>query len=81
MKSKPRKTPRIEALSLQVGSKVVKLRLDREWTQVDLASASSLGQGFISRIESGSVEPCLGVLDSLATAFKLSLSELLKGIE
>lgn len=47
---------------------------------MDLSNAASLGQGFISRIETGSVEPCLGVLDSLATAFKLSLSELLKGI-
>jgi transcriptional regulator with XRE-family HTH domain len=40
-----------------------------------------MGQGFISRIEAGTVEPCLGVLDTLATAFDLSLSELLKGIE
>jgi transcriptional regulator with XRE-family HTH domain len=74
MKSRSRKTPRITALSRQFGSKIASLRLAREWTQVDLATAAGMGQGFISRIEAGTVEPCLGVLDTLATAFDLSLS-------
>lgn len=75
-----RKTPRIKALSQQIGAKVTRLRLNREWTQLDLSNESGLGQGFVSRLESGDSEPCLGVLDTLATAFDLTLSELVEGI-
>jgi transcriptional regulator with XRE-family HTH domain len=80
MKSRTRKTPRITELSEKLGTRVASLRMKREWTQVDLATAAGMGQGFVSRIEAGTVEPCLGVLDALATAFDMTVSELLKGI-
>jgi Helix-turn-helix len=43
-------------------------------------AATGVDQGFISRIESGLVEPCLGTLGLLATAFGLSISDLLTGV-
>lgn len=51
-----------------------------EWTQKQLAAATGLDQGWVSRIEAGKAEPCLGTLGLLAKAFDMSLSELLKGI-
>jgi putative transcriptional regulator len=75
-----RKTKAAGLLSRSLGSKVVGLRQEREWTQKQLAAATGVDQGFVSRIESGHVEPCLGTLGLLAKAFDLSLSELLRGV-
>jgi XRE family transcriptional regulator, regulator of sulfur utilization len=77
---KNRNAPRIEELSVQLGAKVARLRISREWTQEDVARAGDMRQGYVSRIEAGTTEPCLGVLDSLAKAFKITIAELLKGI-
>ena len=67
-------------ISKRLGSKVVELRREREWTQQQLAAATGIDQGWVSRIEAGRVEPCLGTLGLLANAFDLSLSDLLKGV-
>jgi transcriptional regulator with XRE-family HTH domain len=67
-------------ISKRLGSKVVELRREREWTQMQLAAAVGIDQGWVSRIEAGRVEPCLGTLGLLAKAFDLSLSELLRGV-
>jgi transcriptional regulator with XRE-family HTH domain len=67
-------------ISKRLGSKVVELRREREWTQQQLAAATGIDQGWVSRIEAGRVEPCLGTLGLLAKAFDLSLSELLRGV-
>jgi transcriptional regulator with XRE-family HTH domain len=67
-------------ISKRLGSNVAKLRREREWTQQQLAAATGIDQGWVSRIEAGRVEPCLGTLGLLAKAFDLSLSELLRGV-
>jgi transcriptional regulator with XRE-family HTH domain len=67
-------------ISKRLGSKVAELRREREWTQQQLAAATGIDQGWVSRIEAGRVEPCLGTLGLLANAFDLSLSDLLKGV-
>jgi len=44
----------------------------------DLSMASEgLSPGYISRVEAGKLEPCLGSLSLFASAFDLSLAELL----
>jgi transcriptional regulator with XRE-family HTH domain len=75
-----RKTPVAGLLSRKLGTKVVELRRERDWTQKQLAAVTGVDQGFISRIEAGLVEPCLGTLGQLARAFELSLAELLTGV-
>jgi transcriptional regulator with XRE-family HTH domain len=81
MVTKKQKTPASERLSKALGQRIVQLRLEREWTQQQVSDrAEGLDRGFISRIEYGLVEPCLGTLDVLAKAFGLTLSELLAGI-
>lgn len=59
------------------GERVKTLRIDRGWTQEDLAYKSGVGRVFISQLENGHKDVCLGVMDALAGCFKISLSELL----
>jgi transcriptional regulator with XRE-family HTH domain len=81
MAMKKRKTAESERLSQALGEKLVKLRQQRGWTQQEVSDhAGGLERAFISRIESGQIEPCLGTLSALAKAFGLTLSELLKGV-
>jgi transcriptional regulator with XRE-family HTH domain len=76
-----RKTPASERLTHQFGARINKLRGERQWTQRDLSNAADgLDTAYISRIESGKIEPCLGSLALLASAFGITLSELLKGL-
>jgi transcriptional regulator with XRE-family HTH domain len=74
-------TTKTQNLRNALGARIVQLREKHEWTQKQLAEKTGgLDQGFVSRIETGRTEPCLGTLSVLAKAFGLSLSELLKGI-
>jgi transcriptional regulator with XRE-family HTH domain len=75
------KTAESEELSRALGERIAKLRQQRKWTQQEVSDhAGGLERAFISRIESGRVEVCLGTLAVLARAFDLTLSELLKGV-
>jgi transcriptional regulator with XRE-family HTH domain len=67
-------------ISKKLGSRVGELRREREWTQQQLAAATGIDQGWVSRVEAGRVEPCLGTLGLLAKAFDLSLAELFTGL-
>jgi transcriptional regulator with XRE-family HTH domain len=75
------KRSRARVLSTKFGCRILQLRVERGWTQRQLSeNTRSLDQGFVSRIETGRIEPCLGTLSALAKGFALSLSELLKGV-
>jgi hypothetical protein len=47
-------------ISKRLESKVVELREEREWTRKQLAAATGIDQGWVSRIEAGRVEPMPG---------------------
>ena len=81
MQNRARKRTGARVLSTKVGYRILQLRVERGWTQRQLSEKTrSLDQGFVSRIETGRMEPCLGTLSALAKGFALSLSELLKGV-
>jgi transcriptional regulator with XRE-family HTH domain len=81
MVRKKRKTPESMLVSRKFGEKIRKLRQQRDWTQQEVSDqAEGLERAFISRMESGQIEPCLGTMAVLAKAFGLTLSELLKGV-
>ena len=67
-------------LRQRFGERVRQLRADEGMTQEDLADRSGIGRVFISQIENGHKEACLGVMDALAGTFKITLSDLLKDI-
>jgi hypothetical protein len=48
--------------------------------QKQLAAVIVIDQGFVSRIEAGLVEPCLHTLATLAKAFEMTMSDLLKSV-
>jgi transcriptional regulator with XRE-family HTH domain len=53
------------------------LRAQRGWTLMALAQVSGVSRAMISRIERGEASPTAAVIERLATAFGLSMSQLL----
>jgi transcriptional regulator with XRE-family HTH domain len=62
------------------GARIKALRLEKGWTQEDLAEKAGVGRVFISQMENGHKDVCLGVIEALADSFKISISELTKGV-
>ena len=52
---------------------IIQKRIERGWTQKDLAEAIGSGQPVISRLESGAYNPSVKFLNRLAQAFGLRL--------
>jgi transcriptional regulator with XRE-family HTH domain len=60
----------------------VRIFRDRQgWSQARLAQASSVDRGYISRIESGGVDPGLEMQRRIADALGINLSELITQAE
>lgn len=53
------------------------LRKQREWTQVYMAEHVGLDRSFISDLENGKKEICIRNLEVLATAFEMTVSQLM----
>ena len=64
----------------EYGLTSVEERGGQQGSQRELAAKAGLEQAFISRLESGRSEPCLGTIQALADAFDISLSTLFKGL-
>jgi transcriptional regulator with XRE-family HTH domain len=62
------------------GTRIRKLREDREMTQLDLCETIGWGQAYLSRVENGRIDVCLKSIQALANAFDLSIAELMKGV-
>jgi transcriptional regulator with XRE-family HTH domain len=65
---------------VQLGRRIRDLRKKRGWRQIDLAEQSGIHEVHISDLERGVREVGLRHLADLATAFGLSMSEFLRGI-
>ncbi|TMC03766.1 MAG: helix-turn-helix transcriptional regulator [Chloroflexi bacterium] len=60
----------------------VRIFRDRQgWSQAQLAHASNIDRGYVSRIESGGVDPGLEMQRRIADALGISLSELITQAE
>jgi len=59
---------------LDLANKVLALRLDRGWSQAELARRAGTKQANISRIESAQANPTLKLLRKLADAFEVELA-------
>jgi transcriptional regulator with XRE-family HTH domain len=69
-----RKSPAIKAL----GSNVLALRKEREWSQAKLASEVGVEQNAISLIENGRSNPTIIVIEQIAHALGVPISALLE---
>lgn len=65
----------------QLGMRIKFLRSERKWSQEDLALEAGINKNYISDLENGRRNPSLDILERIAIAFSISLSELFKGVE
>jgi transcriptional regulator with XRE-family HTH domain len=65
----------------QFGKRVKQLRQENELSQEGLAHLAELDRTYIPSIEKGERNVSLEVIQKLSKAFKIKISELLKGIE
>ena len=59
---------------LELANRVLALRLERGWSQAELARRTGTRQANISRIENAQANPTLKVLHKLAQAFEVDLA-------
>ena len=57
-----------------IPKKIRKMRLDRGWTQKDLADAVNVTKGYVSRIETSDTAPPVGMLIAIAQAFGVDMN-------
>lgn len=70
----------VHQLLLKFGKRVRALRLDRGWTQEELAHRSGLNRSYMSEVERGISDVSLSTLQKISKTLGISLSELLNGI-
>lgn len=65
---------------MRFGERIRRLRIERGWGQAELAAESGVGRQYISQIENGRREPCLGVMEALAGSFGKTIAQLMRGV-
>ncbi|NLI95082.1 MAG: helix-turn-helix transcriptional regulator [Erysipelotrichaceae bacterium] len=64
----------------QLGMRIKYLRGELGWSQEELSFHAKINTTYLSDLENGRRNPSLNILNRLANAFNISLSELFKGI-
>lgn len=65
--------------TIVLGKKIRTIREASGQSQVNLAQAAGISQGYLSQLEAGEREPTLSIAARLAQALKISLDELAAG--
>jgi transcriptional regulator with XRE-family HTH domain len=73
-----RETPRFRRLARVLARRLRDLRTGRGWTIEQAAERMEVEPAHVGRMESGAANPSLAVLASVAHAFGLTVSELLR---
>lgn len=68
-------------IELQLGMRIKYLRKRRGWSQEDLALEASINKNYLSDLERGMRNPTLKVMEKIAVALQIDISELTKGLE
>ncbi|MDR6515717.1 helix-turn-helix domain-containing protein [Chryseobacterium camelliae] len=67
-----------DQLKKALGTRIIRLREQKGWSQSDLARACNKDRQAIEKLESGKVNPTLYTLLEVANALEISLPELVK---
>ena len=67
-------------INKQLGMRIKYLRSLRKWSQEDLALEAEVNKNYLSDLERGSRNPTVKVVEKIAKAFGITISELFKGI-
>lgn len=65
----------------QLGMRIRFLRKRLGWSQEDLALEANVNKNYICDLENGRRNPSLDVLERIAKALNITLSELFRGVE
>jgi len=76
--SAKRTAPTPEAINEHLGRRVKKLRTERDWSLDSLAAASGVSRSMLSEIEREKANPTLAVTFRIASAFGMTLAELVE---
>ena len=64
----------------QLGMRIVYLRKQKGWSQLDLSIESGVNRNYLSDLENGRRNPTVDVLEKIANALGITLEILFKGI-
>jgi transcriptional regulator with XRE-family HTH domain len=64
----------------KLGKRIRALRIEKGWSQVEMADFLAMNRGYLSEIETGKKDPSLTMLKILAEGLSISLSKLLEGL-
>jgi transcriptional regulator with XRE-family HTH domain len=64
-------------ICIRFGKPLQSLRKKKGWTQVYMAEHVGIDRSFISDLENGKKEICIRNLEVIATAFEISVSQLM----
>lgn len=67
-----------EELSKIIGKRIIELRMNRGWSQSDLARACNKDRQAIEKLENGKINPTLYSLFEISNAIEVPLSDLVK---
>ena len=67
-------------VSIRFGERLRHLREKAGLSQVEMAHRFGIDRGHISELENGKRKICLSLMETLADGFKVSISELMKGV-
>ena len=65
----------------QLGKRIKYLRLQKGWSQEDLALEANINKNYISDLERGTRNPSLKVLERICVALNITFEVLFKGIQ
>lgn len=80
-KAASRRTGGKAAQTAAFGGAIYQLRIERDFSQEELAFESGIDRSYLSKLELGEKEPCLGIMFKLSTALKTSPSDILARAE
>lgn len=75
----PKREKNVDVMK-RFGERIRHCRERRNWSQDQLAEHSGLTREFISGIENGRREPCLGAIHQLAQSFEITIAQLMRGV-
>jgi len=68
-------------ICVSLGERIRQLRKERGWRQIDLAEHAGMHENYVSDLEMGRKEVCLRRLKTVAMAFGIKISDLLKDVD
>ena len=68
-------------INKQLGMRIRYLRSLKKWSQEDLALEANINKNYLSDLERGTRNPTVVIVEKIARAFGITLSELFRGIQ